>query len=617
MHIVGKNRTQMRLGYSLESEIEPDNEVRVIDAFVDALDMKKCGFSQMRDAVEGRPGYDPRDMCKLYVYGNLNCIRSSRRLAKECCRNVEIKWLLNELRPDFRTISDFRKDNAEGLVNLFKEFNRFIRGKANPELYSVDGSKFKASNSRSRVFTACNLDEHIAHLTVKLQDYLSLLDQNDLTEDDRAPDASDFKSMTKAEQYAIVERMKEKLARYQDYLNTLHESGQTQLSLTDSDARIMRTGNGYCVGYNVQTAVDSEHYIADFLVSTSSTDHGHLESTLAEIRKGHEEGIINATADKGYEKPEDIVACLQNGIIPNVIPPDGKDSYKLEIEFNPSPITERMRTSTKPVDLKKMLQSGIIPDALKHVLTDAKITEKKERTFDDSEYDPKMSIQEYLAEAAKGFFLRDLQEDKVYCPAGQILRRTSIRPDGSITYQNKKACEKCPFHNKCTKEKYRKVRFKPKQCRVEMRGWNTETHRKTSKQSYVTIKKVVTFVFTPEKRFMEKRKGLSEHPFGTIKRALNGSYFLTRRIEHVKAEIAMLCLAYNLRHAINTIGVPELLKAIRAFAHTRFLFTIWGLFLSFIHPQKTVKQPYHISEWLFSGSVEGIPKQAIFYPLPT
>ena len=570
MHIVGKSRTQMLLGYSLESEIEPDNEVRVIDAFIDALDLKKCGFSQMRDAVEGRPGYDPCDMCKLYVYGNLNCIRSSRRLAKECCRNIEMKWLLNDLRPDFRTISDFRKDNAEGLINLFKEFNRFIRGKGNPELYSVDGSKFKASNSRSRVFTVCELDERIAHLTVKLEDYLSLLDQNDQTDNDQEPDASDFKSMTKAEVLAKIEKTQENLKLYQKYLDTLHESDQTQLSLTDPDAKIMRTGNGYCVGYNVQTAVDSEHYLADFLVSTSSTDHGHLAPTLAEIRKDHEEGIVNATADKGYEKQEDIVACLENGIIPNVIPPEGKDSYKLEVEFDPSPITEQMRTSTRPVDLKKMLQSGIIPDALKHVLSNAAITEKKERTFDDSEYDPKMSIQEYIEEASKGCFIRDLQDDKVYCPAGQILRRAAIRPDNSITYQNKKACEKCPFHNKCTKEKYRKVRFKPKQCRVESRGWQTEAHRKTSKPSNITTKKVVTFVFTPEKRFMEKRKGLSEHPFGTIKRALNGSYFLTRGKKHVEAETAMLCLAYNIRHAVKRIGVPELLKAICVFARTRF-----------------------------------------------
>lgn len=253
----------------------------------------------MRDAVEGRPGYDPRDMCKLYVYGNLNCIRSSRRLAKECCRNVEMKWLLNDLRPDFRTISDFRKDNAEGLVNLFKEFKRFIHGKANPELYSVDGSKFKASNSRSRVFTACELDGRIAHLTVKLEDYLNLLDQNDQSENNEPSEVSDFKSMTKEELQANIEKTKEKLKRYQKYLDTLSKSGQTQLSLTDSDARLMRTGNGYCIGYNLQTAADSEHYIADFLVSTSSTDHGHLMPALTEIRKGHEEGIINATADKG------------------------------------------------------------------------------------------------------------------------------------------------------------------------------------------------------------------------------------------------------------------------------------------------------------------------------
>lgn len=615
MHIVGKSRTQMQLGYSLESEIEPDNEVRVIDAFVDALDLKKCGFSQTRDAVEGRPGYAPRDMCKLYIYGNLNCIRSSRRLAKECCRNVEMKWLLNDLRPDFRTISDFRKANAEGIVNLFKEFNRFIRGKANPELYSVDGSKFKASNSRSRVFTACELDERIAHLTVKLEDYLNLLEQNDQSENDMSPEVSDFKSMTKEELQANIEKTKEKLKRYQKYLDTLSKSGQTQLSLTDSDARIMRTGNGYCVGYNLQTAVDSEHYIADFLVSTSSTDHGHLMPTLTEIRKEHEEGIINTTADKGYEKQEDIVSCLENGIIPNVIPPEGKDSYKLEVEYNPSPITEQMRTSTRPVDLKKMLQSGIIPDALKHVLRNAVITEKKERTFDDSEYDSKMSIQEYIEEAAKGCFIRDLQDDKVYCPAGQILRRAAIRPDNCITYQNKKACEKCPFHNKCTKEKYRKVRFKPKQCRVEARGWQTDAHRKRSKPSNVTTKKVVTFDFTPEKRFMEKRKGLSEHPFGTIKRALNGSYFLTRGKKHVEAEAAMLCLAYNIRHAVKRIGVPELLIAIRAVAHIRYLFTILGLIFSLIHPRKVFKTSYYFAEWLFSESVVENPKKNIFQPL--
>ena len=262
---------------------------------------------------------------------------------------------------------------------------------------------------------------------------MSLLDQNDQTDNDQEPDASDFKSMTKAEVLAKIEKTQENLKLYQKYLDTLHESDQTQLSLTDPDAKIMRTGNGYCVGYNVQTAVDSEHYLADFLVSTSSTDHGHLAPTLAEIRKDHEEGIVNATADKGYEKQEDIVACLENGIIPNVIPPEGKDSYKLEVEFDPSPITEQMRTSTRPVDLKKMLQSGIIPDALKHVLSNAAITEKKERTFDDSEYDPKMSIQEYIEEASKGCFIRDLQDDKVYCPAGQILRRAAIRPDNSIT----------------------------------------------------------------------------------------------------------------------------------------------------------------------------------------
>lgn len=615
MHIVGKSRTQMQLGYSLENEIESDNEVRVIDAFIDTVDMVKCGFKQMKDAKEGRPGYAPQDLCKLYVYGNLNCIRSSRRLARECCRNIEVKWLLNELRPDFRTISDFRKDNSEALVNLFREFNRFIRGKANSELYSVDGSKFRASNSRTRVFTACELDERIARLSIKLEDYLHLLDQNDQTENDIEPGTSDFKSMTKEEILAKIEKTKEKLEQYQQYLNTLHDSGQTQLSLTDPDARIMRTGNGYCVGYNVQTAVDSDHNIADFLVSTSSTDHGLLDPTLAGTRLNHNDGIINATADKGYEKPEDIVACLQNGIIPNVIPPEGKTSYKLETEYISSPISEQMRTSTQPVDIKKMLQSGTIPDALKNVLTDIKVVEKKERIIDDSEYDPKMSIQEYLAEAAKGYFLRDIQEDKVYCPGGQILRRISTRPDNSATYQNKRACEKCPFHDKCTKEKFRRVRFKPRQCRVELREWDTKTTYKTSNASHVTIKKVVSFVFTPIQSYMKQRKCLSEHPFGTIKRAFNGSYFLTRGKRKVAAETALLCLAYNIRHAIKRIGVPELLKAVRAFARMRFLLLFWGLFFDFIHPRKAVMPTYRMVGRLLSDARKDISKKSYFLSL--
>lgn len=613
MHIVGKSRTQMQLGYSLENEIESDNEVRVIDAFIDAVDMSKCGFMQMKDAKEGRPGYAPQDLCKLYIYGNLNCIRSSRRLAKECCRNIEVKWLLNELRPDFRTISDFRKDNSQALVNLFKEFNQFIRGKACSELYSVDGSKFKASNSRTRAYTACELDERIAKLTIKLEDYLHLLDQNDQMENDIDPE--DFKSMTKDEILAKIEKTKEKLEQYQQYLNTLHKSGQTQLSRTDPDAKIMRTGNGYCVGFNIQTAVDSEHYIADFIVSNSSTDHGLLEPTLAGTRQNHADGIINATADKGYEKPEDIVACLQNGIIPNVIPPEGKKSYKLETDFIPSPISEQMHTSTRPIDIKKMLQSGIIPDSLKDVLTDIEVVEKKERIIDDSEYDLKMSIQEYLAEASKGYFLRDIQEDRVYCPGGQILRRISTRPDNSATYQNRKACEKCPFHDKCTKAKFHRVRFKPRQCRVEARGWNVTNKRITPKPTHIAIKKVVSFTFTPMKCYMEKRKCLSEHPFGTIKRTLNGSYFLTRGKRKVAAETALLCLAYNIRHAIKRIGVPELLKAIRAFARKSIFFSFWRLFNEFMHPRKTVKPTHLIVEWLFSDTRLEIPRKATSYSI--
>lgn len=664
MYIVGKSRTQLQIGYSLEGEIKADNEVRVIDAFVDALDMVKCGFVRAIPASEGRPGFNPADLVKLYVYGNLNGVRSSRKLAKECTCNIEVKWLLNELEPDFRTISDFRKDNANALKNVFREFNRFIRGKCNSELYSVDGSKFKASNNRDKTFTASELDERIARLTIKIDDYLRQLDAEDQIEnnsngskkellDNQASGEEESlnnqvlgeenslnnqvldvlkllnnqpltketstcdQPLTKEELLEIVNKLKERLNNYQNYQDELQKTGKTQISLTDPDAKLMRTNNGYCVGYNVQTAVDIKHYIADFLVVTNSTDHGQMLPTLTNIRQETTGTIINATGDKGYEKPEDIIACLQNGIIPNVIPSRGKDSYKLEIEYEPTMISEAALKSTNPEVISKMLKSGVIPEALKDVLSDVKIIDKKEKITDEFVYDPKMSIQEYLEEAKKGYFIRDIQEDKVYCPAGQILRRAAIRANNAIKYRNKKACEKCPFRNKCTKSNYREVIFQPKQCRVIINGWNKQDTKccqpKRIKTNKLTItKKMVSFVFHPIKRFMDKRKELSEHPFGTIKRTFNGSYYLTRGKKLVEAETAMLCLAYNIRHAVKTIGVPELLKAIRAFARKRVLFSFWGLFFGFMHPRKTVKRAYHMVEWLFSDATLEIPEKAIF-----
>jgi transposase len=149
----GTNRNQMRMIFSLDLLVEKDNPVRIIDAFVSALNLKKMEFSKTESAREGRPGYDPRDMVAFYIYGNLHKVRSSRLLERERHINIELRWLMRELEPDFKTIADFRRDNSEALKNTFKEFGRLVRGEGNPEFYSIDGSKFRACNAKDRNFT--------------------------------------------------------------------------------------------------------------------------------------------------------------------------------------------------------------------------------------------------------------------------------------------------------------------------------------------------------------------------------------------------------------------------------------------------------------------------------
>jgi transposase len=170
----------------LEDYITEENPVRFFDAFVNTLDMKQCGFLRFVPAAEGRPGYNPKDMLKLYVYGYFNRIRSSRSLMKEAHRNLEVMWLINKLTPDFRTISDFRKNNAKALKEVFKAFNRFCDslGLYSKELFAVDGSKFKAVNSKDNNFTLPKLDERIKRLDAQIDEYMKLIETTDAAEHD-------------------------------------------------------------------------------------------------------------------------------------------------------------------------------------------------------------------------------------------------------------------------------------------------------------------------------------------------------------------------------------------------------------------------------------------------
>ena len=308
----------------IDEYVEADAPVRLFDAFVDNLKMNELGFVRSTPAETGTPGYDPRDLLKLYIYGYFYQVRSSRKLARECKCNVEVMWLLNKLTPDFRTISDFRKDNKKAITKVFKEFNKFCMGlKLFSKSYiSIDGSKFKAVNAKDNNLTLSKLDDRIKRLDEHISIYMEELE---------AYDHEEGRKLSKDELQRKLDVCKERKERYEGYRDTLEKSGESQISLTDPDSRLMKANEGFCVGYNVQTAVDAEsHMIAGFLVTNSPTDHGQLTSVASEVKADYGVDVLESTADKGYECPEDHADALANGIVPNVIQRDGSCTEQVQ-----------------------------------------------------------------------------------------------------------------------------------------------------------------------------------------------------------------------------------------------------------------------------------------------
>ncbi|MEM1397773.1 MAG: IS1182 family transposase [Pseudomonadota bacterium] len=306
-YIEGTDRSQaLLLPEAVDDYVEADNPVRFIDAFVDGLDLEAAGFVRAQAKATGRPGYHPGDLLKLYVYGYLNRIRSSRRLEAETHRNIEVIWLLRRLRPDFKTIADFRRDNREAFRKVFRQFVLLCRelDLFGRELIAVDGSRIKAVNSRDRNFSKAKIDRALAESDTRLTRYLKQLDESD-KDDDGGPGG------------ASADRLQEKIAKLKEHQDRLHgyrkeleQSGRDQLSLTDPDARAMHPSSRVGVGYNVQIAVDDKHkLIAEQQVHTKVSDLGLLaETALAAQEVLGTEGI-DLVADKGYFAIEDIEAC--------------------------------------------------------------------------------------------------------------------------------------------------------------------------------------------------------------------------------------------------------------------------------------------------------------------
>jgi len=562
----GEDRRQRTLFPDcIDDYVGQDAPVRLIDAFIEHLDMEKLGFQRFVPADTGAPGYDPRDLMKLYVYGYYYEVRSSRKLARQCMINIEVMWLLSKLTPDFRTIADFRKDNKEAIEKTFKEFNRFCYSEDlfSKAFVSIDGSKFKAVNAKDRNFTLNKLDDRIARLDQNIDRYMEELD---------AYDAEEGRKLSREELEHKLEVCKERKELYEGYRRQLEQSGEKQISLTDPDAKLMKANEGFCVGYNPQVAVDAEsHMIAGFQMTNNPTDHGQITNVAGDVKKEYGVDILETTADKGYECPEDHANALASGIVPNVIQRDGSNTENVCYDYHEADITDEQKASVKPEDLKTCLEAGFIPDLYNGILTDAKICEVKSYEADiaDSEV-LAMSDEEMRAKATEGFFIRDAERNLVYCPEGQLLRQKSIKRNGMIRYCNKLACQRCK--NKCTTSDHKEVDFSKDKLIITAKGYKPQDSSDDDQDSprsskyrkrKSVIKKVVKYVLHLDENKMKQRMCLSEHPFGTLKRSLGQYYFLLKGFAKVTAEMAMFCLSYNMRRAINMKGVPALVAALR------------------------------------------------------
>lgn len=333
--IEGEDRYQVTLlPESLDDFIAADNPVRVIDAFVDELDLEALGFDGATPASTGRPSYHPAVLLKIYIYGYLNRLQSSRRLERECSRNVELMWLTGRLAPDFKTIADFRRLSGTGIANVCRRFVVLCRELKlfTQAVVAIDGSKFKAANTRDANFTPGKIQKRREQIEESIHRYLVAMETAD-----RGPDTQEFIARTQHLERK-VETMREQMRRLDAIEKQLACVPDGQISLTDKDARSMATsgrGSGI-VGYNVQAAVETKHH---FIVAHQVTNVGHDRTQLARMAKAAREAMqkrkLTAIADRGYYSAPQIKGC-DDADIAAVLPKPTTSNAKAEGRFDKS-----------------------------------------------------------------------------------------------------------------------------------------------------------------------------------------------------------------------------------------------------------------------------------------
>lgn len=478
-----EDRSQRQLlPAAVDDYIAEENPVRALDEFVDSLDLGALKFDINHDATtaKGRPGYHPAILLKLYLWGYLNKIHSSRKLERACFRDLEVIWLTHNLRPDHSTIAQFRKDNPKALKNVFKQFNLLCLevGLFSTELVAIDGTFIKAVNSRDRSFTKAKLQKRIEAVEAIIERWLEKLETTDQSEQGAEPTKRGGDTDALQEKIA---RMKKRAADYETLLKACEQSDTGQMNLTDPDSRQLKKGDKKTVGYNVQSVVEADnHLIVSCEVTQSPNDTGELnrmaQRAKADLQLPPDAGLT-VLADKGYGSSAELGKCAEN------------------------------QTQTcVPLQRKaKPCGDGSMP-------------------FEVFEYVQK--------------------EDAYRCPAGKLLgRKKDSCPSGGVTYRvyyTAKACRGCAFLEKCTGGKYRKLRINEHQAAIDA---NLE-RLAAMPESY------------------GKRRGLVEHPFGTIK-ACGGGELLCRGLALASAEMAMSSWAYNFKRVLTVLDFAGLREMIR------------------------------------------------------
>ena len=349
-YIAGSDRNEaLLLPEVLEDYIAPENPVRFIDAFVGQLDLGKAGFRNAVLNETGRPPYDPGDLLRLYLYGYLNRVRSSRGLEREAARNLELIWLLRKLRPDFKTIADFRRGNGKAIKAVGREFILLCRKLElfGGELVAIDSTKIKAQNAKGRNYSEAKVQALLAETEKKISAYLKELDQGDAQEEEvRSAAGLELAPRLSAQELKEkIAQLQERKKELQSVTEELEQRGPTQVSLTDPDSRAMSMGRGSTIGYNVQAAVDAKHsLIVDTHVTNTTSDLNALGMMAIKTQEALGTKNLSVVADKGYYNGKEVLVCDTIGVSAYIAKPltsantarglYGKESFKYDAREN-------------------------------------------------------------------------------------------------------------------------------------------------------------------------------------------------------------------------------------------------------------------------------------------